>query len=84
LQFLGLTFFTPEMFLEKVYDNSSEPDDPVSNCHVTFGAGGGGFSIWLFRDAQNSALYIFQFYTTVQILVEVLALNFETKVVIML
>ena len=39
------------------YQNSSEPDDPVSNHHITFGAGG-GLSIWLFGDAQNNTFYI--------------------------
>ena len=39
------------------YQNSSEPDDPVINLHITFGAGG-GLSIWLFEDAQNSSFYI--------------------------
>ena len=36
------------------YQNSSEP---VTNHHITFGAGG-GLSIWLFGDAQNNTFYI--------------------------
>ncbi|XP_065904410.1 uncharacterized protein [Dysidea avara] len=40
-----------------VYEHSSEPDDPVSNRHITFGVGG-GLSIWLFGDAQSNMFYI--------------------------
>jgi len=42
---------------ENIYINSSEPDDPVRNYHITMGAGG-GLSIWLFGDAEHNMFYI--------------------------
>ncbi|XP_065904408.1 uncharacterized protein [Dysidea avara] len=40
-----------------IYENSSEPDDPVNDHHITSGAGG-GLSIWLFGGAQYNLFYI--------------------------